>query len=616
MKKHIKSLFLIGIVLCINCDIATARSHESYPTFGSVGQSIAGLAGSIIPQALLSLAIHYAGNNIHSIIENLKGYTFQSSNEPIPHQTHSELSPLAKESSVHSEIKEILDPIKDTRQACPLLMLTGPTGTGKSVEAEIIAAYMDSPAFYNIPADLLQRYNDEKKINILHNIAGHLSNITPADKKSVIHLEEFGNEFIKATKPDAEKGWKRFTEEILGERNKDPLYPNIIFVVSSNATEVGPIDPAIAGRIKLVNMLDPNDKERIEFFRKCHLNIAENAQKYSRQEIDHMPIACPTFIEAIKSLFWKRSNNELQQEKNDYLKRKFLVTDNMIEAAQAEHIDKIATLQQEAHDSKVSWNFANIVFPQWRQHRQERNIEAQDIQKKIKEYENKGYATPVVTQKLDNITQKNLKYLALKTKTKKVIEKNADGIESKVEKPTNRRDINENYLKKAEGYEIAFIKNIKKHLDENHIDEVTEESNPALFTMMKIHKKYCSPILSDNNKAAAKNVIPAKFTINPDDRTYTYTPVNTDQESEPVTFGAITKVHLGVAACKGNISQFDKEKFDPKNINKKIELKKDPTQKPKLSSTDNKAPRQRVVAPTVAKIRASKAKTLESLGKK
>ncbi|MDP3788375.1 MAG: hypothetical protein Q8Q60_03620 [Candidatus Chromulinivorax sp.] len=574
MKKHIKSVFLTGIILLYPLTTPAFGIRDFLQCFDLVKQD----ATKDAVRAIASAAVVTTTSLGYSAINGI----FASNElEVLPHRTSSELSHVAKNSKLDDEIAQELNNAALTNSASKLIMTSGDTGSGKSTTAEIIAAHVEATGLYTIPKSRLSaktknfmgKTDDDNKIAVLYDIADQISAVTPVGKKAVIHLEEFGTEFLAAG-PNVE-AWRDFTGTIMGDGDRAPRYPNIIFVASSNVDETKPhqiLDKAIAARTIQKKLNNPDRNGRIEFFRTSAINIEQNTQKNAREQIATAGKPTPTIFEFIQSFIQPKAYNNAQQEnKNNFFRENLLVTDAMLTQAKEQHEDKINTLQQEAQAVKAPWTLASLIIPSVRYNYLVRNAEAQYIESKIKNLKKEGYTPEVVTHNLTDMNKHDVNFLAEKT-TK--IDKQTTGL----------RKLNEVCLKNgAQTQELKFINAIKKHLDEKESDEVTAQSNPQLFDMMNNHRKFCSQTLSQNADTAETKVLAklptdfiSSYSIDPTTRTYTCTTATPQPKSSgPITFGAITKAHIAAAAYGDDFASYNKKDAAASTVAKNWKTKRE-----------------------------------------
>ena len=587
MKKYIKSVFLMGIVLFHSAQVSAFGPRQ----VGECSLVAAFLARTITLSVVKEAAVQEFRTYVHP--SNLwKKYIAPSYEFIFPtqfdHLTASEISGVAKDGHLQAGAQNSLSNALNPNNATPIILFSGPAGSGKSTAAKMIASQVDAHSYYNISKSELDTYcknlysntvSESDKVAGLHRILTTIANKTPKNKKAVIHLEEFGEEFY-ATNPNIDL-YKDFGTSITGDDTTQPRYSNVILVASCNA-EDKKIHGAMKRRIQLISLDNPDTTSRIELFKKCDVNIQENAQKNAESKIKSM-IDHPTIFGNLVSYFWSDYYNENQQNIiKKHLKNEYLVTDEMITNADKKYKQDIAGFEQDKKNATIPWTLATLFSPGLLRSKLQSNSSASFIDKqKIKPLKELGPITPIVTTNFNDmmlkeedlnlsarltekdkayILEKNPRFLAAKTKTKK---------ENGEIKETSPDDINKLY-KKADLEEQAFIADIQNHLDSKKSSTITKASNPALFKKMNLHRKYCSEALSNSTNKEDKKAI-AKlssdkidvYTIDRDNRTYiahSQSPVNgTSISSAPITFGAITTPHLAAAAYGGDFKSYEKQ---------------------------------------------------------
>ena len=607
MKKFSKSTLLIGIVLFQSFQISAFGSRQ----MGEYSLAAVLLACGITQSVAKETAVQEFRTYVHPT--NLwKNFVTKPYNYIYPDQFHhltaSEISGIAKEGHLQNDAQKALNDALNPNTVPPIILFTGPAGTGKSTAAKMIASQVDAHSYYTISKSRLDSYcmnqfsntiNDANKIASLHLILTEIANRTPHNKKAVIHLEEFGEEFLETNK--AIDLYKDFGTAITGDDTSQPRYSNIVLVGSSNVDHKK-IHGAMERRIKLIGLGNPDTTSRIELFKKCDINMQENAQKNAEGKIRSL-VDAPTIFDSLASYFWKDAYNKKRHDAiQDRLKNEYLVTDDMITEANNKHKEKLAGFEQDKKNATIPWTLATLFSPELLYSKILSNSSTSYIDRhKIAPCKELGPITPIVTTNFNDmvlketditfkenvrdhtikdksrtrlinqsdknrVLEKNARFLAEKTKTKKV---NGET------KETSADDINKLY-KQADLQEQAFIADIKDHVTKDS-SEVTAHSNPELFEKMNLHRKYCAETLSastdkDEKKAVAKISTDkvTSYTIDPSTRTYVAHTTETGNaaQSAPITFGAITTAHLAAAAYGDDFKSYEKKDAAAEKIQK------------------------------------------------
>lgn len=593
MKNHIKSLILITVIALQSYNLTASRNYAQF------GQSVAAqLEGKAVATAAATTFL--IATQLSSEQQRAEWYDYaksfvQSNPFVIPHTTYEQLPHLSKNMQLDPQIKKILDTADENNEACKLIMLNGDTGSGKTTTAEIIAAHRKT-SLYKITEGSLGKFSkgilgnndDDKKIEIIHDIARRISIMDP---HAVVLLDEFGRSFLKNS-PKVE-AWRQATEQL------QRLYPHLTFVTTSNIDERDSsqaLDPAIAARVKVITLNNPDLQHRIDFIKNAHINIEQNAQNNGYAQIIRAPQPVPTIFEYIQSFIQPDKYNEMQQQrKNAYFKEKLFVTDAMLDKAKKEHEATIASMQNRANSLKTPWSWRNLIIPQANFAYRVFNAEAKYLESKIKDMKEFGYTPETVTHNLKDMNNNDASFLAQKTQylgkfvdtqatksntTNKMSIKNHDValLEDAKHEETGFRKLDEVLIKDAaQAQELKFINAIKKHIDEKESLVVTAESNPHLWEMMNNHRKFCAPTLSESDNTASKKFaaklpsdLISSYNIDPKTRTYAFTTATPAvKTSEPITFGAITKAHLAAAAYGDDFASYNKKDTAASKIAKK-----------------------------------------------
>lgn len=644
MKKYIKSVFLMGMVIFHSAQVSASRD------LGDLGRATLAAITSQVSQVIIAggvTAAFFGGPEYRAkIAKDIETYLYSSrAPQTFPYKTYEELSLVGTSSKLHPTIEENISKKIKAKSPCNKTIVGyGPPGTGKTTTPEAIAALLEKAGqfdkLYTIRQDELTAwaatmFPEEKNIgkaDLLCRFAEYFNKNTPDGKISIFDLEEVGSELIQVNNTDNKvantgdqnptaSAWKGLTGKIKGDGGEgNGKFDKLIFYASSNDVNDQNINDAIGERVILAAFDKQPENERIELFKNgVHNNVQQNAQFHGDSQIKDKLFKMDTFtylLSYIPFIGTDIHNNAQQAIRNKYQQHNFLTTPEMTKKAEDEFVNKLHGMNEkkESYEKGLTWfTWLDSKFNKQTHAQREidkKNTWAQEC--KIRKFKAAGFATPTLTQNLNDMTKNDAQLLADKTNpilpadTSLTIEEKKKSIKRA---NTSLRCIDDNFLQnRVQDQKIELIVDIKEHLD-THGATITHQTDPVLWEKMNLERKYNSEILStstDIHKKKADAKLPRlttpSYTINPDNRTYTFTAetLDTDDskrygnevknilksyednyasltpelknarkaeinelaktrknvtESEPIEFGTVTKVDLFAAAYDENLKK-------------------------------------------------------------
>lgn len=483
MKKYSKSVFLIGIVLLHATPIQSFGSRDIAIVFDELTHYAKDSGHIIINETIrtigVSLLVAQSYKTCSYVWNNAK--TFFST-PPKPYcikNNELKLQPgMASTNFLPYAIQRILEEATISATGNKFLLFYGHPGTGKTTLAKLFACKKGAD-YYHIHQKNFDGYDDKAIIQFLTNYIEDISHVTPDNNIAILHLEEFGKQFVassnqisNAQKNEVIESWKCFLE------HAKTYYPRVQIIACSNAGihAEDQFDTAILQRAHVIEIKGPNETDRINYIQSgCMNHLTKQGQIHAQNQINTTA-----------------SKRYTQQDINKQLQREFHVTDEMLKEEQNKHNQHIKLLTEK----QQTWTLALYLQPWLWSKAWKKNQAAENLR-------HFGYQTPIVTYDLHLTEEQKTAFIQATKDTKDYRALDAITESARTEK-------------------LLQIKRMKERYENKHNSEDSVYKNPNQVYTINPATRTCTVTHQGDYDATTK-----KYTDKPITITSTYGSITT-----------------------------------------------------------------------------------------